>query len=162
MRFSSSSCARGGAFVRFAAIVDYVENPSTLRCSGDEDRSTQARRRTALTRAIKAQSDLVIDLAELSWADASLMLDFVLLARRLRAEERLVVLRLPQPQIVALIEMVGLDRLPGVMVERPHTAPVASAPGVPQPAAIARTASVARSASVARTVTVARLRLAHA
>jgi anti-anti-sigma regulatory factor len=138
VRVSSSSCARARAFVRFAAIVEYAEHPSTLRCSGDEDRSTQARRRTALTRAIKARSDLVVDLSELTWADASLMLDFVMLARRLRAEERLVVLRRPQPQIVALIELVGLDRLPGVTLERPQAAPVASAPSVSRAPSVAR------------------------
>ena len=48
-----------------------------------------------------------MDLAELSWADVSLMLDFVTLA-----------LRDPQPQIAALLELVGLDRVPGVRIER--------------------------------------------
>jgi anti-anti-sigma factor len=115
---ASSSCARHEGFVRFAAIVDYAEHPPTLRCSGDEDRATQARRRPALTRAIKAPDDVVVDLTELTWADASLMLDFVMLARRLRAQGRTVALRNAQPQIVALIELVGLDRLQGVRVER--------------------------------------------
>lgn len=59
-----------------------------------------------------------MDLAELSWADASLMLDFVMLARRMRAKGRTMALRAAQPQVVALIELVGLDRLPGVRVER--------------------------------------------
>jgi anti-anti-sigma regulatory factor len=133
------SCAGREGFVRFARIVDYAEHPPTLRCSGDEDRATQARRRPALVRAIKAPADVVIDLAELTWADASLMLDFVMLARRLRAQGRNVELRSAQPQIVALIELVGLDRLPGVYVER-ATARV--------PSSLAATA--------------ARLRLAHA
>ncbi len=60
----------------------------------------------------------MIDLTELTWADASLMLDFVMLARRLRAQGRTVALRNAQPQIVALIELVGLDRLDGVAIER--------------------------------------------
>lgn len=94
---------------------------------------TQARRRTALTRAIKAPADLVIDLTELTWADASLMLDFVMLARRLRAQGRDVALCNAQPQIVALIELVGLDRLPGVRVDRA----TATMPGL-TPAAAAR------------------------
>ena len=58
----------------------------------------------------------MIDLAELTWADASLMLDFVMLARRLRAQGRTLELRSAQPQIVALIELVGLDRLQGVNI----------------------------------------------
>lgn len=118
MRVHLSSCVGAQALVRFARIVDYAEHPPTLRCSGDEDRTSQSRRRTALVRAIKARSDVAIDLTELSWADPSLMLDFVMLARRMRAQERTMVLRNAQPQIVALIELVGLDRLPGVRVER--------------------------------------------
>lgn len=127
MRVHLSSCVTAQPLVRFARIVDYAEHPPTLRCSGDEDRATQSRRRTALVRAIKAKSDVVIDLTELSWADASLMLDFVMLARRLRAQGRMMVLRNAQPQIVALIELVGLDRLPDVRVERA----TAAVPGMP-------------------------------
>jgi anti-anti-sigma regulatory factor len=118
VRVHLCSCADPEGFVRFARIVDYAEHPPTLRCSGDEDRATQARRRPALARAIKAPADVVIDLTDLTWADASLMLDFVMLARRLRARGRTVELCNGQPQIVALIELVGLDRLPGVHVER--------------------------------------------
>jgi anti-anti-sigma regulatory factor len=104
-------------FVKFAAIVEYAEHPPTLRCSGDEDRATQPERRPALVRAIKAQGDVVVDLGELSRADASLMLDFVMLARRLRAQGRALVLRDPQPQIAALLELGSLDRLSAVRIE---------------------------------------------
>lgn len=94
-----------------------------MRCSGDEDRATQALRRPAFARAIRAQGDLLVDLAELSWADASLMLDFVMLARRLRASGRTLVLRHPQPQIAALLELGSLDRLTAVRIEpAPHPA----------------------------------------
>jgi anti-anti-sigma regulatory factor len=89
-----------------------------LRCSGDEDRATQARRRQALVRAMKARTDVVVDLSELSWADVSLMLDFVTLARRLRVQGFTLALRDPQPQIAALLELVGLDRVPDVRIER--------------------------------------------
>jgi anti-anti-sigma regulatory factor len=116
------ACAPAGAFVRFAAIVEYATHPPTLRCCGDEDRTTQARRRQALVRAIKAQTDVVVDLSELSWADVSLMLDFVTLARRLRVQGFELALRDPQPQIAALLELVGLDRVPSVRIE--HTEPV--------------------------------------
>nr|WP_246345031.1 STAS domain-containing protein [Conexibacter arvalis] len=105
-----------------------------MRCSGDEDRATQARRRPALARAIKARADVVVDLTDLTWADASLMLDFAMLARRLRVEGLGVALCNPQPQIVALIELVGLDRLPGVRVDRA----TATAPAVTLGAAVAR------------------------
>jgi len=64
----------------------------------------------------------VIDLSDLSFADSSLMLDFAVLARRLRAEGRSVLLRDAQPQVATLIEMVGLHRLPGVRVEGPSPA----------------------------------------
>jgi anti-anti-sigma regulatory factor len=112
------ACTSGGAFVRFAAIVEYAAHPPTLRCCGDEDRTTQARRRQALVRAIKAHTDVAVDLAELSWADVSLMLDFVTLARRLRVQGFTLALRNPQPQVAALLELVGLDRVPGVQIER--------------------------------------------
>ena len=116
------ACTTGAPLVRFAAIVEYAAHPPTLRCCGDEDRTTQARRRQALARALKARGDVVADLAELSWADVSLMLDFVTLARRLRVQGLELVLRDPQPQIAALLELVGLDRVPCVRIERSEPA----------------------------------------
>ncbi len=96
------------------AIVDFHQEPPTLRCRGDEDRTTQGLRRAALIRALRAQGDVVVDLSGLSFADTSLMLDLAMLSRRLRAKGRAILLRAPQPQVRRLIEMVGLDRLPGV------------------------------------------------
>jgi ABC-type transporter Mla MlaB component len=116
------ACAPPGGSVRFAAIVEYATHPPTLRCCGDEDRTTQARRRQALVRAMKARTDITVDLAELSWADVSLMLDFVTLARRLRVQGFELALHDPQPQIAALLELVGLDRVPGVRIERSEPA----------------------------------------
>ncbi len=112
------ACAPGATAGKFAAIVEYAPHPPTLRCSGDEDRTTQARRRQALVRAIKARTDVAVDLGDLTWADVSLMLDFVTLARRLRVQGFTLALRNPQPQIAALLELVGLDRVPGVRIER--------------------------------------------
>jgi anti-anti-sigma factor len=97
-------------------IVDFDDTPPTLRCRGDEDRSTQGRRRRALARAFSAQADVVVDLSELAFADASLMVDLALLSRRLRRRGRQLLLRGAQPQIQRLIELVGLDRLPGVQM----------------------------------------------
>jgi anti-anti-sigma regulatory factor len=45
------------------------------------------------------------------------MLDLAMIARRLRTRGRALRLRGAQPQIKALIEMVGLHRLPGVRLE---------------------------------------------
>lgn len=90
-----------------------------MRCRGDEDRSTQGRRRPALTRAFRAQADVVVDLTELVFADASLMVDLAMLARRLRAHGKALLLRGAQPQIRTLIEIVGLHRLPGVRIDGP-------------------------------------------
>lgn len=50
------------------------------------------------------------------FADASLMLDVMLLARKLRRRGRRVLLRGAQPQIHTLIELVGVHRLPDVVV----------------------------------------------
>jgi anti-anti-sigma factor len=103
-------------------MVDFDEKPPVLRCRGDEDRSTQGRRRQALTRAFRAQADVVVDLSELVFADASLMVDLAMLARRLRRHGRALLLCGAQPQIRTLIELVGLHRLPGVRFDGPATA----------------------------------------
>jgi anti-anti-sigma factor len=103
-------------------IVDFDDKPPTLRCSGDEDRNTQGCRRQALVRAIRAQADVIVDLSELVFADSSLMLDLAVLARRLRTQGRGVLLCGAQPQIQALIETVGLQRLPGVRIQGAATA----------------------------------------
>ena len=73
-------------------------------------------------RAIHAETDVVVDLSELVFADASLMVDFAMLARRLRRHGRAVLLRGAQPQIRTLIELVGLHRLPGVRIDGPSPA----------------------------------------
>lgn len=115
-------CKRLQHFGRLPSIVDFTEKPAILRCAGDEDRTTQGRRRRALTRAIQAQSDVVVDLTELVFADPSLMLDLAMLARRLRSRGWMIRLRGAQPQIRNLIELVGLHRLPGVRLEGPAPA----------------------------------------
>lgn len=88
-----------------------------LRVTGDEDRTTSARRRPALSAALHAPRDICVDLSQLSFADPSLMLDLAVLAQRLRAEGLALRLRRPQPQVRTLIELVGLDRQPAVAVE---------------------------------------------
>jgi anti-anti-sigma regulatory factor len=107
---------------RFRAIVEFNEHCSTLVCCGDEDRSTQGSRRRALARAIRAQSDVVVDLSELSFADGSVMLDLAVLARRLRVRGRALHIKRPQPQVRTMIEVAGLHRLPGVRIEGPAPA----------------------------------------
>ena len=88
-----------------------------LRVTGDEDRSTQSRRRRAMSCALAVKSDLLVDLSGLAFADASVMLDLAMVARRLRRAGRRMLVRGAAPQIATLIEMVGLHRMPGVTVE---------------------------------------------
>ncbi len=85
-----------------------------LLCAGDEDRSTQGLRRRALVLAFRAQSDVLVDLRDLVFADTTLMVDLAMLSHRLRRRERRLFLQGAQPQIMHLIELVGLHRLPGV------------------------------------------------
>jgi anti-anti-sigma regulatory factor len=87
-----------------------------LLCAGDEDRSTQSLRRRALVLAFRAQSDVLVDLRDLVFADTTLMIDLAMLSNRLRRRGRALLLDGAQPQIMSLIEMVGLDHLPGVRV----------------------------------------------
>lgn len=101
------------------AIVELQEEPAILRCSGDEDHVTQSLRRGALSRALALDSDLLVDFTGLSFADASLMLDLAMVARRLSRIGRCMRLSGAQPQIHRLIELVGLQRLPGVELDGP-------------------------------------------
>ena len=73
-------------------------------------------------RALRAKADVVVDLTELVFADASLMVDLAMVARRLRTHGRALLLRGAQPQIMTLIELVGLHRLPGVRFDGPAPA----------------------------------------
>ncbi|CAB4861786.1 unannotated protein [freshwater metagenome] len=95
-----------------------ADSPAVLHCSGDEDRSTQSLRRPALSRALAVNEDLTVDFTGLEFADTSLMLDLVMIARRLRAAGHAMLLRRAAPQILTLIEIVGLDRLDGVEFDR--------------------------------------------
>ena len=97
-------------------IVSFDEQRATLVVMGEEDQLTSGRRRRALSRALQAGRDVVVDLRELSWADSTLMVDLAVLARRLRQQGRVVSLRGAQPQVQKLIEMMGLDRLPAVAI----------------------------------------------
>jgi anti-anti-sigma regulatory factor len=90
---------------------------------GDEDRTTQSLRRPALSRALKVDRDLTVDLSGLAFADASLMLDLAMVARRLRKANLAMHVRGAAPQIRTLIELVGLHRLPSVTLEGPAPAP---------------------------------------
>ena len=94
-----------------------------LLCTGDEDRSTQSRRRRAFISAFRAQTDVIVDLTGLVFADTSLMIDLALLSNRLRRGGRALRLRGAQPQIMRVIEHVGLHRLPGVRLDEPYPAP---------------------------------------
>jgi anti-anti-sigma regulatory factor len=48
-----------------------------------------------------------------------MILDLAIVARRLRRSGRLMHLRHAQPQVLRIIEIVGLQRLPGVAVDAP-------------------------------------------
>jgi anti-anti-sigma regulatory factor len=65
---------------------------------------------------------VIVDLSDLHFADTSLMVDLAMLSRRLRRRGRAILLRGAQPQILTLIEHVGLDRLPGVRFADPAPA----------------------------------------
>lgn len=70
-----------------------------------------------MMRAIQARRDVVVDLSELAFADSSLMVDLALLARRLRVTGAAIRLSGAQPQVMRVIELVGLHRLPGVRLD---------------------------------------------
>jgi len=82
--------------------------------TGDEDFATSGRRRRPLSTALLAARDIVVDLSDLTFADSSLMVDLAVLAQRLRAKGRRLVLTGPPPDVAKLIELMGLHRLPAV------------------------------------------------
>ena len=105
-----------------AVIVSLDEQLAILRIGGDEDRTTSGRRRRALSAALKATRDVIVDLSDLRFADASLMIDLAILAQRLRAQGRTLWLSGAQPNVRTLIETMGLHRLPAVRVDGPKSA----------------------------------------
>ena len=70
-----------------------------------------------MVRALRAQTNVIVDLSELAFADSSVMLDLAVLARRLRVRGREILVRGAQPQVMMLIKHVGLHRLPAVPFE---------------------------------------------
>jgi anti-anti-sigma factor len=107
-------------------IVSFDGQLGLLRVSGDEDRSTSGRRRRAISAALHATRDVMVDLSELEFADSSLMIDLACLAQRLRAHGGTLWLREPRPNVRRLIEVVGLHRLPSVRVTVPQAAGVSA------------------------------------
>jgi anti-anti-sigma regulatory factor len=77
---------------------------------------TSGRRRRPFSAALGATRDVIVDLSELQFTDTSLMIDLACLAQRLRAQGRTLWLSGAQPNVRALIEAVGLHRLPAVRV----------------------------------------------
>ena len=70
-----------------------------------------------MSRALHADDTVFVDLHELVFADPSLMVDLAMVARRLRQAGGHLRLRGAQPQIQRLIELVGLHRLPNVILD---------------------------------------------
>jgi anti-anti-sigma regulatory factor len=60
---------------------------------------------------------VIVDLSDLYFADASVMIDLAVLAQRLRAQGRTLWLSGAQPNVRTLIETVGLHRLPAVRID---------------------------------------------
>jgi len=65
---------------------------------------------------------VIVDLSELSFTDPTLMLDLAVLARRLRACGGGIELRGAQPQVRMVIQIAGLQRIHGVLLEGPAAA----------------------------------------
>jgi anti-anti-sigma factor len=119
---SAKPCTNREVCTRLPGIVSFDEQRAILRIAGDEDRATIGRRRRALSVALSASRDVIVDLTDLHFADASLMIDLACLAQRLRSRERTLWLSAAQPHVRRLIQTVGLDRLPAVRFVGGHTA----------------------------------------
>jgi len=98
-------------------MVHFDPKLAILQITGDEDRTTSGRRRRAISGALKATRDVIVDLTGLHFADASLMIDLAVLAQRLRAHGRTLWLSGAQPQRRRLIEPMRLHRLPAARLD---------------------------------------------
>jgi len=105
-------------------IVSFDAQLAVLRIEGDEDRSTSGRRRRSFSAAFGSTRDVIVDLSNLRFADASLMIDLACLAQRLRLQGQTLWISEPQPNIRTLIETVGLHRQPAVRVQSMPPAPL--------------------------------------
>ncbi len=76
--------------------------------------------------AIRTHNDVIVDMRDLVFADISLIVDLAALSQRLRRRGKALLLSGAQPQIMNLIESVGLNRLPGVRVVDPAALPAAA------------------------------------
>src|SRR3954447_3513188 len=74
-------------------IVSFDADRAVLTVMGQEDQLTAGSRRRALSRALRAGCDVVVDLSGLSFADSSLMVDLAVLARRLRLQGQALLLQ---------------------------------------------------------------------
>lgn len=99
-------------------IVTFDEELALLRIEGDEDRATSGLRRRPLSTALRARTDVIVDLAGLRVADLTLMIDLACLAQRLRAREQTLWLSCPPPHVLRMMETIGLDRLASVRIAR--------------------------------------------
>jgi len=70
-----------------------------------------------MSRALTQHTGVFMGFLELSCADRSVMLDLAMVARRLRKAGRRLHLRNAQPQVWRVIEVVGVNRLPGVVAD---------------------------------------------
>src|SRR5918998_4313227 len=95
-------------------MVHFDPQLAILRIAGDEDRTTSGRRRRPRSVALKSTRDVIVDLSDLRFADASLLVDLACLAQRLRAQGRTLWLSGAQPNIRTMIETMGLRRMPAV------------------------------------------------
>jgi anti-anti-sigma factor len=117
MRVYDGRCTNRLVCTSFPSIVHFDEQLAILKFAGDEDRTTSGRRRRPLSVALRATRDVIVDLSELRFADASVMIDLACLAQRLRAQGRTLWLSGAPPHIRRLIEAVGLHRLPAVRLD---------------------------------------------
>lgn len=60
---------------------------------------------------------MTVDLRQLAFTDTSLMVDLAMLSNRVRRRDGQLRLLGPKPQIMSMIEEVGLHRLPGVRID---------------------------------------------
>ena len=96
--------------------VKVREDRGVFFVSGELDLGAVEQFRAGMAPALERAGEIVIDLAEVTFIDSSGLRSIALLARAVR--ERGILLRYPQDPVLRVLEMIDLEEIPGIRIER--------------------------------------------
>ena len=91
-------------------------SPERYRLSGELDMATAETLRDALEPVVQANGRLVLDVGEITFIDSSGLRALLQLSEQMNGSAPLVLSQVP-PSVRRLLEVVGLEAVPGIEVE---------------------------------------------